>query len=211
MKKILINSILAAGCFCLSAAQASEVMLNKFFEQITTLEAKFDQTVVDETGFTLEESSGTFYLSRPGKFRWDYASNDPDLEQGQQIVADGQSIFMYDPDLEQVTKRGLEDALGQVPSLLLVQTGANIKQHFEVNDFGKVEGLTWVGLKPKTENAGYQQLMIGFLDEEINTITLIDGLGNETRLSLTAVRDNPELASDLFSFTVPEGADVFGG
>ena len=206
-----MNAVFVVGCFCISTAQASEAMLEKFFKEVTTLQAHFEQTVMDETGFTLEESSGTFYLSRPGKFRWDYTSIDPELEQGQQIVADGQSIFMYDPDLEQVTQRGLEDALGQVPSLLLVQTGANIEQHFDVNDFGEVEGLTWVGLKPKDENAGYQQLMIGFLGEEINTITLVDGLGNETRLSLTAVKDNPELATSVFDFTVPEGADVFGG
>jgi len=192
MRNILINTVFVAGCLYLNAAHASVEMLESFFKEITTLEARFDQAVIDETGLTLEESSGTFYLSRPGKFRWDYNSDDPDLASGQQIVADGESIFMYDPDLDQVTKRGLEDALGQVPSLLLVQTGAEIDQHFTINDFGLIDGLTWAGLKPLDENAGYQQLMIGFLGEQINTITLVDGLGNETRLSLTAVKDNPK-------------------
>ena len=210
MKNIFINAVLFSGCLYMGAAQASVAMLESFFKEITTLEARFDQAVIDETGLTLEESSGTFYLSRPGKFRWDYKSDDPDLASGQQIVADGESIFMFDPDLEQVTKRGLEDALGQVPSLLLVQTGADIDKHFVVNDFGLIDGLTWAGLKPLDENAGYQQLMIGFLGEEINTITLVDGLGNETRLSLTAVKDNPELPQSIFDFEVPEGADVFG-
>ena len=117
---------------------------------------------------------------------------------------------MYDPDLEQVTQRGLADALGQVPSLLLVQTGANIDEHFEVSDFGSIEDLTWVGLKPRDENAGYQQLMIGFLGEQLNMIKLVDGLGNETRLSLTQVKDNPELSKDIFDFEIPEGADLYG-
>lgn len=210
MKNILINTTLLAGCFYMGVVQASVEMLENFFKEITTLEAHFDQAVVDETGLTLEESSGTFYLSRPGKFRWDYQSEDPDLESGQQIVADGESIFMYDPDLEQVTKRGLEDALGQVPSLLLVQTGADIDKHFVIKDYGLIDGLTWAGLKPLDENAGYQQLMIGFLGEEINTITLVDGLGNETRLSLTAVEGNPKLGQEVFDFIVPQGADVFG-
>ena len=210
MKNILINTVLLTAGLYVSSAQASVEMLEKFFKDITTLEARFDQAVIDETGLTLEQSSGTFYLSRPGKFRWDYQSEDLELDSGQQIVADGESIFMYDPDLEQVTKRGLEDALGQVPSLLLVQTGADIEKHFVVNDFGLIDGLTWAGLKPLDENAGYQQLMIGFLGEEINTITLVDGLGNETRLSLTAVKGNPELSQDIFDFAVPEGADVFG-
>jgi len=198
MKNILINTVLLTAGLYVSSAQASVEMLEKFFKDITTLEARFDQAVIDETGLTLEQSSGTFYLSRPGKFRWDYQSEDLELDSGQQIVADGESIFMYDPDLEQVTKRGLEDALGQVPSLLLVQTGADIEKHFVINDFGLIDGLTWAGL------------MIGFLGEEINTITLVDGLGNETRLSLTAVKGNPELSQDIFDFAVPEGADVFG-
>ena len=210
MKKILLKSVLFSSCFYLNVAQASVEMLNNFFADVTTLEAHFDQSVIDETGLTLETSSGTFYLSRPGKFRWDYKSDDPDLEQWQQIVADGNSIFMYDPDLEQVTQRGLADALGQVPSLLLVQTGTNIDEHFEVSDFGSIEDLTWVGLKPRDENAGYQQLMIGFLGEQLNMIKLIDGLGNETRLSLTQVKDNPELSKDIFDFEIPEGADVYG-
>jgi len=210
MKNILMKAVLFAGCFYINATHASVEMLESFFKDITTLEARFDQAVIDETGLTLEESSGTFYLSRPGKFRWDYQSDDPDLASGQQIVADGESIFMYDPDLDQVTKRGLEDALGQVPSLLLVQTGTDIDKHFVVNDFGLIDGLTWAGLKPLDENAGYQQLMIGFLGEQLNTITLVDGLGNETRLSLTAVKDNPKLSQDVFDFEVPVGADVFG-
>ena len=149
-----------------------------------------------------------FYLSRPGQFRWDYKSEDPDYELGQQIVADGDSIFMYDPDLQQVTKRSLKDALAQIPSLLLVQTGENIDVHFNVSDFGLIDGLSWVGLKPKDENASYQQLMIGFLGEEINSITLLDGLGNETQLSLTVVRENVDLDNNTFAFVPPDGADV---
>jgi len=201
----LLSIITLSG---MSKTWASELLLNRFFDEVGTLTARFDQSVTDETGFTLEESSGVFYLSRPGKFRWDYKSTDPELEKGQQIVADGNSIFMYDPDLEQVTQRGLEDSLGQVPSLLLVQTGATIEPHFDISDYGSIEGLSWVGLKPKDPNAGYQQLMIGFLGEEINTIKLIDGLGNETRLSLTVVKSNIELAEAVFEFVPPENADV---
>ena len=209
MKKQIVGLLVVAqGLIWPLAAQASEQVLSKFFTDVTTLSAQFDQKVVDETGFVLETSSGTFYLSRPGQFRWDYQSEDPDYELGQQIVADGQSIFMYDPDLQQVTQRTLEDALAQIPSLLLVQTGEKIDEHFNVSDFGVIEDLSWVGLKPKDENAGYQQLMIGFLGEEINTITLLDGLGNETRLSLTVVRANVELEKDVFAFDAPEGSDV---
>ena len=200
--------VMVCGLLCSTLSQASEQLLTKFFDEVITLRAQFNQQVVDETGYVLETSSGVFYLSRPGQFRWDYKSEDPNYELGQQIVADGDSIFMYDPDLQQVTKRSLKDALAQIPSLLLVQTGQNIDVHFNVSDFGLIDGLSWVGLKPKDENASYQQLMIGFLGEEINTITLLDGLGNETQLSLTVVRENVDLDNNTFAFVPPDGADV---
>lgn len=187
---------------------ASEANLKTFFSQVNTLQAGFTQKVIDESGMTLESSSGVFSLSRPGKFRWDYKSTDPDISVGQQIIADGESIFMFDPDLEQVTQRDLTDALGQVPSLLLVQTGANVEQHFIITDFGLTDGLSWVALKPKDENAGYQQLMIGFKNNQLSAITLLDGLGNETRLSLFQVRPNIRLNKALFEFVPPEGVDV---
>ena len=191
-----------------SSVFASEAMLKKFFTQVNTLQAVFTQKVIDETGMTLETSSGVFSLSRPGKFRWNYKSTDPEISLGQQIIADGQFIFMYDPDLEQVTQRGLQDALGQIPSLLLVQSGTNIDQHFMITDFGLTDGLSWVALKPKDENAGYQQLMIGFNQGQLSAITLLDGLGNETRLSLLQVKTNIALEKGLFNFVPPEGVDV---
>lgn len=202
--------VLAVLCVLSLSEQvlASEALLKRFFTEITTLQAAFDQQVVDEQGSTLEISSGRLYLSRPGKFRWDYDSRDEDSSLGQQIVADGKSIFMFDPDLEQVTQRSLEDALGQVPSLLLVQTGANIEKHFTISDFGLTDGLSWVALKPKSQDAGYKELLIGFAGDVLNTIVLTDGLGNETRLSLTKVANNPSLRKSTFEFIPPEGADV---
>lgn len=200
--------VLVVGVLISHSALASEAMLKTFFKQVDTMQAVFTQKVIDETGMTLETSSGVFSLSRPGKFRWNYKSNDTDIPQGQQIIADGQSIFMYDPDLEQVTQRSLQDALGQVPSLLLVQSGANIDKHFMITDFGLTDGLSWVALKPKDENAGYQQLMIGFASGKLSAINLLDGLGNETRLSLLQVKTNIALNKGLFNFVPPEGVDV---
>jgi len=206
---LLARALLSVSCILSSnSVMASEAMLKTFFTQVTTLQAVFTQKVTDETGMTLETSSGVFSLSRPGKFRWNYNSTDSDTVQGQQIIADGKSIFMYDPDLEQVTQRSLKDALGQVPSLLLVQSGTNIDQHFMITDFGLTDGLSWVALKPKDENAGYQQLMIGFDRGELSAINLLDGLGNETRLSLLQVKTNRSLDKALFRFIPPAGVDV---
>jgi outer membrane lipoprotein carrier protein len=190
------------------SAEASEALLENFFANVATMEANFQQKVVDETGKTLERSSGRFYLSRPGKFRWSYRSTDPGVELGQQIIADGESIYMYDPDLEQVTQRSMQAALAQVPSLLLVQSGTNLTEHFIVNDIGLTDGVSWVSLKPIAPDAGYQLLMLGFVGGQLNTIFLLDGLGNETRLVLSEVVSNLRLESSVFEFTVPEGADL---
>lgn len=205
----LLRSFALLSLLMLSfVAQGSESALRAFFSDVKSLQATFVQQVEDEQGSVLESSSGAFYLQRPGKFRWDYDNADEPSEQGQQIVADGQHLFFFDPDLEQVSQRTLANALGQVPSLLLVQEAGNLDKHFAITNYGLTDGLSWVALKPKDEDAGYQQLMIGFLGQQLNSLLLYDGLGNSTKLTLSQVRSNVKLKSSLFTFEVPEGADL---
>ena len=121
---------------------ASESMLRDFLANIDRLSADFDQKIVDESGMTLDQARGKVYLQRPGKFRWNYAGEDSNVSLGQQLVADGESIFLFDPDLEQVTKRSLKDAINQVPSLLLVQDGdgnlvPGVAESYEASDGNK--------------------------------------------------------------------------
>lgn len=201
--------VLGSSVFIASSAiYASEAMLKRFFVEVNTLQADFTQQIVDESGMTLENKSGVFSLSRPGKFRWHYASDDSDYPVGQQIISNGELITFYEPDLETANQRSMLNALEQVPTLLLVQSGESLEAHFNVMDFGLTDGLTWVALKPKDENAGYQGLMIGFAKEQLNSIVLTDGLGNETRLALSNVVSNSELDSSLFEFIPGDGVDV---
>lgn len=184
---------------------ASEQMLRNFFIKIDTLSATFTQNVVDDSGMRLDFVTGHVYLSRPGKFRWDYDGID-DIP-GQQLVSDGDSIYLYDRDLEQVTQRSMLDAINQVPSLLLVENDDALDRFFTISDIGLTDGLSWVALKPKSEDAAFQKLMIGFLNGTLASIQLLDGLGNETQLSLSDVRNNPVFSQDLFDFVVPAGVD----
>lgn len=209
-KLCLISLWVFGAIVCSVGAQASEKALRSFLEEVNTLNAEFTQRVMDERGSVLEASSGVFYLSRPGKFRWDYKNPDFDDEQGQQIVADGESLYFYDPDLEQVSKRSLENAIAQVPSLLLVMSNSLLDQHFNVQDKGQADALTWVALTPKAEDAGYQKLLIGFLRQKIDTFVLYDGLGNATRLELSNVETNGNIDVDRFVFKVPPNADLLG-
>lgn len=206
----MIIRIFSLCAIYLASAQssASQQGLDHFFGKVATLQASFQQRVVDETGMLLEHSRGTFSLERPGKFRWNYQGDEASGSSGQQIVADGDYLYLYDPELEQMTQRSLAGALGQVPSLLLAQSGAKVQDHFEITHFGMTDGLTWTALKPRDAEAGYQQLMLGFSADLIEQIVLLDGLGNETRLILTDVIENLDLPASRFQFEPPTGTDI---
>lgn len=191
-----------------SISLASEAMLQKFFTDVSNLQATFDQRVVDETGRSIDSKTGVFSLSRPGKFRWNYASVDEDEPKGQQIVSDGTLITFYEPDLDSAVQRSMSDAVAQVPSMLLVQSGENLETHFTVTDYGKTDGLTWVALKPKDPDSSYQSLMIGFADVQLSAIIMTDALGNETRLTLSNVVTNTKLDNALFNFIPNDNTDV---
>lgn len=187
---------------------ASEAMLKRFFSEVSTLQADFNQRIVDESGMTLEVKQGVFSFSRPGKFRWNYISDDEEYPLGQQIISDGRLITFYEPDLETANQRSMQNAVEQVPTLLLVQSGESLEKHFTIRDFGLTDGLTWVALKPKDDNAGYQGLMVGFAKDILSSIVLTDGLGNETRLSLSNVSNNVALDVSLFEFNPSDDVDV---
>lgn len=205
LKKIIIALLIILPS---SVTVASEAMLTEFFMDVSNLQANFEQRVVDETGSTLDSKTGVFTFSRPGKFRWNYASSDQYEPLGQQIISDGRVITFYEPDLDSAVQSSMSDTVAQVPSMLLVQSGKNIDTHFTVTDYGKTDGLTWVGLKPKDLESGYQSLMVGFAGKQLSAILMTDALGNETRLTLSDVVTNSELDSSLFEFIPSDGTDV---
>ena len=191
-----------------STGLASKDRLHTFFNEVTSLQARFEQQVIDEEGTTLERTSGNFYLQRPGKFRWDYVSDDPEVEQGLQIYSDGKLITFFNPDFDSATQRSMLDALEQVPTLAIVQSGESLDAFFNISEYGITDGLSWVGLKPKNEEFSYQGLLLGFDSTQLKSIVITDGFGRETRLTLLDVKTNPKLKSDVFSFTPPPGVDV---
>lgn len=185
---------------------ASEENLRAFFEDVLTMQAHFKQTVVDESGGVLERSQGVLRLMRPGRFHWNYEGFEDEV--GQQIIADGSHMIFFDPDLEQVSKRKLEDAINQVPSMSLVQDASKVDSYFDLVDIGLTDGLSWAAMKPKDVNAGYRQMLVGFRSDIIASIQLFDGLGNTTTLDLEQVSLNPVLDASSFEFAIPEGVDV---
>lgn len=198
MKKWLWILLFAANAAHASATES----LQRFFDDVRSYSASFEQTVVDEKGAATQRSSGRMWLQRPGKFRWDYAT-----PYEQHIVSDGNKVWIYDVELEQVTVRTLSGALGEVPALLLAGKG-QLEETFAVTERGTKDGLDWVQLTPKNKESGFDSISLGFGKGRLAAMEMVDGFGQTTRISLREPRENPAIDAAKFSFKPPAGVDV---
>ncbi len=150
-------------------------------------------------------SSGTFTFARPGKFIWQY-----EKPYSQLLQADGDKLYVYDKDLNQVTVRTLGGALGASPAAILF--GSNdLDKNFTLRDAGVKAGIDWLELTPKAKDTQFQSVGIGFKDGNLEAMELHDVFGNVTLLTFSNIQKNPPLPADAFKFTVPKGADVING
>ena len=180
------------------------VRLQEFVAQTKSLRGQFSQTVHDRAGRKTQESQGTFSLLRPGKFRWAY-----EKPYAQLIVGDGRKVWIYDADLEQVTVRKADRAMGESPAALLA--GSNeIDKFFHLRDAGIQDGLEWLEATPKSKEGSFERVRLGFRGSELAAMELKDNFGQTTWLRFSGLQRNPQLAADLFRFTPPKGADVIG-
>lgn len=200
-----LATLIAAGALSLAALPAiadANVLLQEFVEKTRTVQGRFAQTVQDRKGRITQESKGEFAISRPGKFRWSYAA-----PYSQLIVGDGKKVWIHDADLEQVTVRKFDTAMGATPAALLA--GSNeIGKHFNLKDAGLQQGLEWLEATPKDKEGTFSKVRMGFEGSDLRTMELLDNFGQTTRLRFTAMQLNPMLGSDLFRFKPPKGADV---
>lgn len=197
----LLCALISAGA---AFADTASARLDAFLSEVRSLRADFEQTLYDETFRRLEESVGEMYLQRPDRFRWDYTEPYRQL-----IVADGRKVWIYDVDLDQVTVRDLSEAVGSTPASLL-SSGRPIEESFTVEDLGEEGGLLWAGLRPRAEDVSFVRVRLGFDEETLRRMELLDSFGQTTVLEFHDVARNPELDPDLFRFEPPEGVDVVG-
>ncbi len=179
-------------------------VLDRFFSDVKGFEADFTQTVFDENFREIQKSSGHMALVRPGLFRWVYASPYEQL-----IVGDGQEIWIYDVDLEQVTVKSQSDALDETPAQLL-SSGKPIVDHFSVVELGMRDDLLWFELTPLEAENAFMAIRLGFDGQIMKKMELEDSLGNRTLFVFSKVRVNPKFAKDAFIFSPPQGVDVIG-
>ncbi len=198
MRTILILWCLLPGLASAAATDALKV----FLTQTQTVKARFAQMVLDKNMKPLQQAQGVMQFSRPGKFRWDYQK-----PYEQVIVGDGSKLWIYDKDLNQVTVRKLDRALGASPAALL--SGSNdLERDFKLFNLGMDRGLDWLEALPKSRETVFERVRMGFGKSGLEAMELRDQFGQTTVITFADIERNPRIAADVFRFTPPQGADV---
>ena len=201
------------GVVCLlswmSLANAGGVdQLNRFMVEVQSYRAGFEQTVITKNGRAPRQSSGQLAFQRPGKFRWQIEKPFPQL-----MVGDGKRVWLYDPDLQQVTKRKVDQAIGSTPAALLAGS-QDLERAFVLKDAGAADGLEWVEATPKQNESGFSAIKLGFAvsqgQSQLRVMEMQDNFGQLTRLRFSKIETNPNIAADIFRFVPPPGVDVLG-
>jgi outer membrane lipoprotein carrier protein len=186
------------------AARADAVdALREFTRDARSGRAAFTQVVTSADGARKKTSSGTFEFSRPNRFRFAYTKPYEQL-----IVGDGQTVWLYDVDLQQVTVRPADQALGATPASLLA--GGALEKEFELQAQPSSQGIDWVQATPraKSDAGGFQSLRVGFRGRVLAAIELLDNFGQRSLLSFDNVSTNAPVSAEAFRFTPPQGVAV---
>lgn len=178
--------------------------LKHYLEGFGSFQAEFRQLSSNPTGDRTQESGGTLYLQKPGRFRWDYRQPNEQL-----IVCDGEKVWLYDVELEQVTIKKLDESLSTTPALLLAGK-SSITDSFTVAGLGNRDGVEWLQLTPRRADTDFVEFRLGFAGGELRVMELKDKLQQSTRIEFSRIRRNPQLAAGLFTFVPPPGVDVIG-
>jgi outer membrane lipoprotein carrier protein len=205
MKFSLKALLFAAMAVSPLLAEAGAIdQLHQFLQSTRTLKAEFAQTVIARNGRKPQLSSGVVAISRPGKLRWEILKPYPQL-----VVGDGEKIWIYDQELQQVTVRKAGQAIGGSPATLL--SGNNdLEKNFNLKEAGDAEGLNWVEATPKSGDSGFEKVRLGFTGSDLKAMELQDSFGQTTVIRFSKLERNPVLPASSFKFTPPAGVDVVG-
>lgn len=165
-------------------------------------QARFEQQVVDAGGRVVEKATGAFTFSRPNRFRWVY-----DKPSATVIVADGERLWVFDPDLRQATVRPMDRALSATPAALLAGRG-DVTAAFTLRDAGSADGLEWLEATPRATDTGFDRVRVGMRGPVPAAMELLDSLGGRTVLRFPQFQAGGAVDATTFRFTPPPGTDV---
>jgi outer membrane lipoprotein carrier protein len=192
--------ILAGTCLALPVRADAVQALRDFGREVKTARGTFTQTVTSPDG-RRKSSSGSFEFWRPDRFRFTYTRP---FEQS--IVADGQKVWIHDPELKQATSRRMPQALGATPAALLA--GGAIERDFTLTAEPSRDGLDWVLATPRQADGAVRSLRAGFRGRELAALEVVDGFGQRSLLRFADLRTNAPPSPDAFRFVPPAGTDV---
>jgi len=208
-----IFAVLTLAILPVSAHAGAIEKLKTFIASTHSAQADFTQEVLDQNGKRIQSASGIMQFQRPGKFRWTYRKPYEQL-----IVGDGSKFWLYDVDLNQVTVKKLDAALGTSPAALL--SGSNeIERGFTLTEDGNRDGLEWLQATPKSQDSkgpgskdqdsSFNKILMAFnAQSELVAMELNDMFGHKTVLRFSSLQRNPKISEQQFRFTPPKGADV---
>ena len=181
--------------------------LNAFANNISSMSSEFSQVVLDKKGLKLQDVEGVMLFKRPNKFRWDYLK-----PYQNQIISDGDRLYMYDQDLRQVSINPIAKVAGSTP--LLIIAGKNIEKYFtlkniddQVNNEGN-QNIKWVEAVPKEEGAGFSKVILGLTENKLSVMKIVDAFEHITTISFKNAKYNLTLVDNDFLFKLPTGVDV---
>lgn len=184
-------------------AQSPSSQLSDLLQNLQTFQANFSQVIRDKAGTTLSQSQGKMALKRPGLFRWETQRPNQQL-----IIADGKTIWIYDKDLQQITKQN-QNASANTPGLLLSDSVSHLMTRFSIESAGTEKNNTF-NLMPRGKEALFQSVQLVFDQKILKQMILYDNLGQITQITFSNVRANQYLPQDLFRFHAPKNIEVVG-
>jgi len=202
--RILLCCLLASASISLQAVESARSKLDAFAKDIKSVSADFEQHVADPNKHADKVSHGNMALKAPRQFRWDVTAPYKQL-----IVADGEKVWIYDPDLEQVTVRAQGTEEAHSPLTVLTDL-SQLDRDFLTSEQGERDGLVWLRLKSKDKEPQFEYADLGFDTAGLAKMAFKDTLGNSTEIHFSHWQRNPALPPAEFTFTPPKGVDVIG-
>ncbi len=198
---LVLTSVLSTLAFADDVASKN---LNGLLGKITSMSAQFEQHTLDQKNQPLQTLQGEMQVKRPGLFRWD--TTKPFT---QQIIANDQTVWVYDPELQQATKQKLDKQVGNTPALLLSGDSKKIASSFTVSQEKAINKNQAVFiLKPRDKEAVFESLRVSFSGSQLNSMQLKDSLGQRTDIFFSHIINNGKIANSVFQFTPPKDVDV---
>jgi outer membrane lipoprotein carrier protein len=178
-----------------TAAQRLHLLL----KPINSLSADFTQQIIGQDNNQLQRLTGNLSLKKPNQLRWNVVSPMPQL-----VISDGKLVWLYDPDLEQVVIQSFSDDFMANPISILLGDLDQLNRDFTVSLISNDR----FSLKPKQKNSLFVTIQLRFIDSVLNRIDYQDNFGQNTQLTLSQVKLNPQFAKTAFVFDIPQAVDI---